>query len=68
VTGWLNFALVCSVGMLGNLGVASWLFLQDTVWVVSSIAGILAGVVWNFSVSSFVTWRSIGPIEREVDF
>jgi dolichol-phosphate mannosyltransferase len=67
VTGWISFAIVCSVGMLGNVGIANWLYERHNAWIVSTIAGILAGVVWNYSVSSFVTWRTRAP-QRKVDF
>ncbi len=55
--GWLSFCLVCSVGILANVGVAAALFADDVAWYLSAIAGILVGSVWNFAVTSAYTWR-----------
>ncbi len=68
VTGWLSFAAICSVGMMGNVSVANWLFERDSWWVFSSVAGIVVGVIWNYSVSSVVTWRLRSDAQREIDF
>ncbi len=38
--GWLSFTLVCSIGMLANGGVATWLFAADTAWALAALAGI----------------------------
>lgn len=43
--GWLSFVLVCSLGALGNVGVASYLFGQEFNWGLSALAGILVGTV-----------------------
>ena len=55
--GWISFTLACSVGALANIGVAAYLFMNDTFWLPSALAGVLAGAVWNYAVSSFYTWR-----------
>jgi dolichol-phosphate mannosyltransferase len=55
--GWLSFCLVCSVGALANVGVASFLYeVHGVYWTVSALAGILVGAVWNFALSSRFTW------------
>jgi dolichol-phosphate mannosyltransferase len=51
-----SFALACSVGALGNIGIAAYLFYQETSWLLSAIAGILVGAVWNYSVTGLYTW------------
>jgi dolichol-phosphate mannosyltransferase len=56
VKGWVLFVLVCSVGALANVGIATYLFQQDTFWVLSAIAGILVGAVWNYAVTAFYAW------------
>ena len=56
--GLTTFMAICSFGMLANVGVATLLFNQHTVWGVASIAGMVVGSVWNFSVSSKYTWRA----------
>ncbi len=58
VRGWLSFVLVCSLGALANVGIANYLF-QETRsgWLVSALAGILVGAVWNYAVTAVYTWR-----------
>jgi dolichol-phosphate mannosyltransferase len=53
-----SFILVCSIGALANVGVAAYLFHLQTFWVVSAVAGILVGVVWNYAVSAVYTWKN----------
>jgi len=55
--GLLTFVLVCSVGAIANIGTAAYLFGAKNYWLVSAIAGIVVGVVWNYAVSSFFTWK-----------
>jgi dolichol-phosphate mannosyltransferase len=56
LTGLASFLLVCSVGALANVGIASYLFNRQSQWVLSSIAGIFVGAVWNYSLTSVYTW------------
>lgn len=56
--GWTTFVLACSIGGLANVGIANYLFQQQTFWVLSAAAGILVGVVWNYAVTSLYTWRA----------
>lgn len=57
--GWVSFAVVCSVGSLANIGVATYLFdLNRELWALSAIAGVLVGAVWNYAVTSLYTWRA----------
>jgi dolichol-phosphate mannosyltransferase len=57
-SGLLSFGLVCSVGAIANVGVASHLFERDGRWVLAALAGILVGAVWNYAVTAFYTWGS----------
>jgi dolichol-phosphate mannosyltransferase len=57
IGGLLLFALVCSVGVVVNIDIASWLFDFDHIWWVAGFAGALVGVVWNYSVSTSFVWR-----------
>ena len=57
-TGLLSFILACSVGALANVGVAAQLFAHETNWVLSAVAGVVIGAVWNYAATSFYTWRS----------
>jgi dolichol-phosphate mannosyltransferase len=55
--GWLSFVAACGVGAAANVGVASYLFAQHSYWVLSAVAGIAIGAVWNYAVTSIYTWR-----------
>lgn len=57
-SGLLSFGLVCSVGAIANVGVASHQFERDGRWVWAALAGILVGAVWNYAVTAFYTWGS----------
>ena len=57
VWGWLSFMLICSVGALANVGMAAALFNRQTGWVLSALAGILVGAVWNYAITSVYTWN-----------
>jgi len=58
--GWLSFVAACSVGALANVGIANYLFEGGhSGWVLSALAGILVGAVWNYAVTAVYTWR--GP-------
>ena len=56
--GLITFALVCGVGYAGNVGVAKYLFdSHSSSWWLAGIAGAAIGSVWNYAVSSVVTWK-----------
>jgi dolichol-phosphate mannosyltransferase len=55
--GMLSFYLICAVGAVGNVGIASYVFASDHVWWLAGIAGAILGSVWNYAVSSVFTWR-----------
>lgn len=58
--GWFSFSLACSIGAVANVGIATYLFEQRAMgeagWVLSAVAGILVGAVWNYAVTSVYTW------------
>lgn len=54
--GWLTFTLACSVGAVANVGIAAALFHGDVGWILSALAGVVVGAVWNYAVTSFYTW------------
>ena len=56
LTGLVSFYLVCSVGAVANVGVASLVFERDYGWWVAGLAGAALGAVWNYGVSSVLTW------------
>ena len=57
IGGFALFALLCSVGAIANLDVASWLLRGRSVWWVAGLAGALVSVVWNYAASATFVWR-----------
>ncbi len=58
IRGWFSFALVSSIGAIANVGVATYLLgAHIATWLVSAVAGIIVGVVWNYAVTSIFTWK-----------
>ena len=57
IGGFLLFALLCSVGAITNVNIASWLFHSNNRWWVAGLAGGLVGVVWNYAASTTFVWR-----------
>ena len=55
--GLLAFYGVSLVGAAGDVGVGALVYRYDQVWWLAGVAGVAVGVVWNFAVSSAVTWR-----------
>jgi dolichol-phosphate mannosyltransferase len=55
--GLLVFYLVCSVGLLANVGVAFSVYDQEPIWWLAGAAGALMGVVWNYAMSGLFVWR-----------
>ena len=69
IAGFLAFALGCSVGVIANINVASWLYRSNQVWWAAGLAGALLSVVWNYAVSTNLIWRPgrhrarrVGPV------
>lgn len=64
LTGWhywrglLSFSFICSVGAVPSIGVAGFMFgPQQSSWWVAGLAGAIMSLVWNYTVSSIVTWK-----------
>jgi dolichol-phosphate mannosyltransferase len=56
--GLASFYAICAIGAVANVGVATFLYRsEDAFWGLAGLAGALVGAVWNFAVSSIVTWR-----------
>jgi dolichol-phosphate mannosyltransferase len=55
--GMLLFYLVCSVGLVANVGVAFSVYDQEPIWWLAGAAGALMGVVWNYAMSGLFVWR-----------
>ncbi|MGJ4942975.1 glycosyltransferase [Bradyrhizobium sp. HKCCYLS1011] len=55
--GLVAFYVVCSVGLLANVGVAFSVYDQEPIWWLAGAAGALMGVVWNYAISGLFVWR-----------
>jgi len=58
VTGFFVFCLFCSIGALTNVGIANWLYAEESVWWVAGAAGAVMGLFWNYAMSSLFVWRT----------
>lgn len=59
LTGLVTFYVVCFVGTIANVGVASWIHTSLTPSAfVAGLAGALMGSVFNYAASSVLTWRT----------
>jgi dolichol-phosphate mannosyltransferase len=57
VKGLAMFIVICAVGAVSNIGLASWLYANRPVWWLAGLFGSLVGAVWNFAVSTALVWR-----------
>jgi dolichol-phosphate mannosyltransferase len=55
--GLIIFYLICGIGAIANVGVASYAFTTSHTWWLAGVAGAVVGSVWNFAMSSVFTWR-----------
>ena len=58
VRGLAIFYLICSIGALSNIGVASWLYANQRIWWLDGLLGSIVGAVWNFTLSNRLVWRA----------
>jgi dolichol-phosphate mannosyltransferase len=42
---------------MANVGVAAQLHASETPWLLSALAGIAVGVVWNYVITALYVWR-----------
>jgi dolichol-phosphate mannosyltransferase len=56
--GLASFYVVCGLGAAINVVLAGFLFDAGIVWWLSGLIGALVGSVWNYAVSSALTWKS----------
>ena len=57
IYGLFSFYIVCGIGAWGNITMASQLFEYDVPWMIAGLAGAMISSVWNYSVSSKLTWK-----------
>jgi dolichol-phosphate mannosyltransferase len=57
-TGLATFAAISAVGAAANLSISGLLFgAAHASWVLAGVAGAAMSLVWNYAVSSVLTWR-----------
>jgi dolichol-phosphate mannosyltransferase len=56
--GFLGFCAIGAVGAVANVGIASWLYSEHSVWWLAGAAGAVMGALWNYSMSSQFVWRT----------
>ena len=56
-TGLASFYAIGAVGAVANIGIAQLLFEEGRSWWLGGLSAAIIGVVWNFTMSSFFTWR-----------
>ena len=63
LTGWhflsglIRFQVICAIGAISNVGIATWIYDYDETWWIAGLGGALIGTVWNFVVSAALVWR-----------
>lgn len=54
--GGLTFFVLCGVGALASIALAEWIFARGGPWYLAGFAGTIIAAVWNFGVTSVMTW------------
>jgi dolichol-phosphate mannosyltransferase len=57
LTGLVRFQVICAIGAVSNVGIATWIYDYDSRWWLAGLAGAMIGTVWNFVVSAAFVWR-----------
>ncbi|MGB6507329.1 MAG: glycosyltransferase family 2 protein [Xanthobacteraceae bacterium] len=57
VTGLIRFLVICAIGAVSNVGIATWVYGYNSKWWLAGLCGALIGTVWNFVVSAAFVWR-----------
>jgi dolichol-phosphate mannosyltransferase len=58
VKGFFLFCALCSVGVLANVDLASWLYVERPIWWVAGAIGAAMSVLWNYAMSTLFVWRA----------
>jgi dolichol-phosphate mannosyltransferase len=59
VAGLLSFCIACSAGALINVVLATVSLERGFPWPLAATLGLVVGSVWNYSVTSVLTWRKL---------
>lgn len=57
--GLISFCMACSVGALINVVLATFSLERGLPWYLAALIGLTIGAVWNYSVTSVLTWRKL---------
>jgi dolichol-phosphate mannosyltransferase len=57
LTGLIRFQVICAIGAISNVGIATWIYDYDSEWWIAGLGGAMIGTVWNFVVSAAFVWR-----------
>ena len=57
VTGLLWFYVACSIGALASFAIATLAYDRGFPWYAAAALGIMISSVWNYAVTSALTWR-----------
>lgn len=61
VSGLLTFYVACSLGALINTSFATFLLRSHIPWYLAGLSGMSISSIWNFGVSSVLTWKYSQP-------
>ncbi|HEY0267189.1 MAG TPA: glycosyltransferase family 2 protein, partial [Rhizomicrobium sp.] len=56
--GFILFCLIGSVGVLANVDLASWLYVERPIWWAAGAAGAVMSALWNYAMSTLFVWRA----------
>jgi dolichol-phosphate mannosyltransferase len=57
IYGHLSFYLICGIGAIANFQIAQMLFNLRVPWMIAGFLGAMISSVWNYGVSSTITWK-----------
>ncbi len=57
-TGLATFYAACAAGVLINLRLADFVKSAGAAWYLAAAVGLGVGAVWNYGVTSIITWRA----------
>jgi dolichol-phosphate mannosyltransferase len=58
VKGFVLFCLIGSVGVLANVDLAGWLYVERPIWWVAGAVGAVMSALWNYAMSTLFVWRA----------
>lgn len=56
--GFVLFCLIGSVGVLANVDLANWLYIERPIWWVAGAVGAVMSALWNYAMSTLFVWRA----------